>query len=49
MIMKLLRYNKEPIELEVDKIDRISGISQSNLIVVMTNGESHIGYMIDNK
>lgn len=41
----LLRYNKEPLKIEMDKVSRICGLSQSNLIVVMKNEETHTGYM----
>lgn len=43
---KLLCYNKEPIELELKNIKRISGLSQSNIIVIMADGSSHTGYLI---
>lgn len=46
MKCKLLRYNKEPLELDINCISRISGVSQSNVIVAMINGESHTGYMV---
>lgn len=42
----LLRYNKKPLELNVSDIARISGVSQSNIIVVMKTGEEHLGYMV---
>ena len=42
----LLRYSKEPLELNVSDIARITGVSQSNVIVVMKTGEEHIGYMV---
>lgn len=42
----LLRYNKKPLELNVSDIARITGVSQSNIIVVMKTGEEHIGYMV---
>ena len=43
----LLRYNKKPLELNVSDIARISGVSQSNIIVVMKTGEEHLGYMVN--
>ena len=46
MKCKLLRYNKEPLVLNVNQIDRISGVSQSNVIVIMKTGESHTGYLV---
>lgn len=46
MKCKLLRYNKEPLELNINYISRISGVSQSNVIVVMITGESYTGYMV---
>ena len=42
----LLRYNKKPLELNVSDIARITGVSQSNVIVVMKTGEEHMGYMV---
>lgn len=47
MKCKLLRYNNSPIELNIDEIARISGISQSNVIVIMKNGTNYTGYMIN--
>lgn len=46
MKVKLLRYNKEPLEIDIESISRISGVSQSNVIVVLKTGESYTGYMI---
>ena len=46
MTIKLLRYNREPLELDVDKISTISGVSQSNTLVVMKTGETHQGSMV---
>lgn len=46
MKCKLLAYNKEPLEIDISKIARISGVSQSNIIVIMKTGESYTGYMI---
>ena len=46
MKCKLLAYNKEPLEIDVSQIDRISGVSQSNIIVIMKTGETHTGYMV---
>ena len=46
MKCKLLRYNKVPLVLDVNQIDRISGVSQSNVIVIMKTGESHTGYLV---
>lgn len=46
MKIKLLRYNKEPLELDMNNVSRISGVSQSNIIVIMKTKESHIGYLI---
>ena len=46
MKCKLLSYNKEPLEIDVNQITRISGISQSNVIVVLKTGVSHTGYMV---
>lgn len=46
MKCKILRYNNEPLEIDVNSINRISGLSQSNIIVIMKNGESHTGYLI---
>ena len=46
MKCKLLAYNKEPLELDINQIDRISGVSQSNIIVIMKTGETHTGYMV---
>ena len=45
MKCKLLSYNKEPLELDINQISRVSGICQSNIIVVMKTGETHTGYM----
>lgn len=46
MKLKLFSYNKAPLELDINQVARISGVSQSNIIVIMTNGDSHTGYMI---
>lgn len=46
MKCKLLAYNKEPLELDINQINRISGVSQSNIIVIMKTGETHTGYMV---
>ena len=46
MKCNLLRYNKKPLELNVSDIARITGVSQSNVIVVMKTGEEHMGYMV---
>lgn len=43
---KLLAYNKPAAEINVSQIARISGVSQSNIIIVMKTGETHTGYMI---
>ena len=42
----LLRYNMKPLELDISSIARITGISQSNIIVVMKDGKEHTGYMV---
>lgn len=46
MKCKLLSYNKEPLILDINQIARISGISQSNVIVILKTGISHTGYMV---
>ena len=46
MKFRLLRYNTEPLTLNTKDVARISGISQSNIIVIMKTGESHTGYLI---
>ena len=46
MKLKLFSYNKAPLELDINQVARISGVSQSNIIIVMTTGETHTGYMI---
>lgn len=46
MKCKLLAYNKEPLEIDINQIARISGVSQSNVIVIMKTGETHTGYMV---
>ena len=46
MTIKLLRYNREPLELDINQISTISGISQSNTLVVMKTGETHQGSMV---
>ncbi len=46
MKCKLLSYNKESLEIDVNQIARISGVSQSNVIVVLKTGFSHTGYMV---
>ena len=46
MKCKLLAYNKEPLEIDISQISRISGVSQSNVIVVLKTGVSHTGYMV---
>ena len=46
MKCKLLAYNREPLELDINQINRISGVSQSNVIVVLKTGVSHTGYMV---
>lgn len=46
MKCKLLRYNKEPLELDINQIARVSGVSQSNIIVIMTTGQTHTGYLL---
>ena len=46
MKCKLLVYNKEPLELDINQIVRISGVSQSNVIVILKTGVSHTGYMV---
>lgn len=46
MTIKLLRYNREPLKLDVNQISTISGISQSNTLVVMKTGETHQGSMV---
>ena len=44
---KLLRYNDVPIEIDFTNVKRVSGVSQSNVIIVMNTGKTHTGYMID--
>lgn len=46
MKCKLLAYNKEPLEIDVNQIASISGISKSNVIIVLNSGVSHTGYMV---
>lgn len=46
MKCKLLAYNKEPLELDISQINRISGVSQSNIIIIMKTGKTHTGYMV---
>ena len=46
MKCKLLAYNKTPLELDINQVARISGVSQSNIIVIMKTGETHTGYMV---
>ena len=46
MKCKLFSYNKEPLEIYISQIARISGVSQSNVIVVLKTGVSHTGYMV---
>lgn len=46
MKCRLLRYNMKPLELDVSNIARITGVSQSNIIVVMKDGKEHTGYMV---
>lgn len=46
MKCKLFSYNKEPFEIDISQIARISGVSQSNVIVVLKTGASHTGYMV---
>lgn len=46
MKCKLLRYNKEPLELNMEQVSRISAVSQSNISVCMNTGETHLGYLI---
>lgn len=46
MKLKLFSYNKSPLELDINQVARISGVSQSNIIIIMNTGESHTGYMI---
>lgn len=42
----LKRNNKPDIEIDSNNISRISGLSQSNLIVCMKNKDTHSGYML---
>lgn len=46
MKCKLFAYNKEALEIDVNQIARISGVSQSNVIVILKTGVSHTGYMV---
>ena len=46
MKCKLFAYNKSPLELDINQVARISGLSQSNVIVIMKTGVSHTGYMV---
>ena len=46
MKLKLFAYNKSPLELDINQVARISGVSQSNIIVIMKTGETHTGYMV---
>ena len=43
---KLLRYNNKPELLDLKNIARISGVSQSNVIIIMKDGTNHTGYLI---
>lgn len=46
MKAKLLRYNQEPLDIDMNQVGRISGISQSNLIIIMKSGDSYTGYIL---
>lgn len=46
MKCKLLAYNKEPLEIDINQIARISGVSQSNVIIILKTGIVHTGYMV---
>ena len=47
MKIKLFRYNKEPLILDIKTVKSIGGLSQSNIIVTMNTLETHIGYLIE--
>lgn len=40
MTVKLLKYNGEILELDINQVSTISGISQSNTLVVLKTGET---------
>ena len=48
MKLKLFSYNKSPLELDINQVNRISGVSQSNIIVIMKTGVTYTGYMLQN-
>ena len=48
MKFKLLSYNKDAIEIDIAQVARISGVSQSNIIVIMKTGVTYTGYMLQN-
>ena len=45
-MIKLLRYNLEPLTLNINDIDRVTAVHQSNIIVVMKNHKEHTGYLL---
>lgn len=45
-MVKLLRYNLEPLTLNINDISRVSAVHQSNIIVVMKNKKEYTGYLL---
>lgn len=43
--MKLVIDSKT--ELDINQVKRISGLSQSNIIVIMNTGETHTGHVCE--
>jgi hypothetical protein len=43
--MKLLRYNQEPVEIDISKIQSITAYT-GVFIVQLTTGERHTGYFL---
>lgn len=35
------------VELDVNQVAKISGVSQSNIIVIMKTGETHTGHVCE--
>lgn len=35
------------LELDITQVKRISGVSQSNVIVIMNTGETHTGHVCE--
>ena len=43
----VLNSEGKNITLDINNIKRIAGLSQSNLIVIMTTGETYTGHVIE--